>query len=89
MKSEANHIVIRIVIAFLFMLTSGWNLMSFLKEIYQNAWLGSFNTPEPPVMWFWLLMGLVGAVMFISAGMAWDHSQDAEATSQPNTEETQ
>jgi hypothetical protein len=82
MKSAANQIVIRIVVAFLFMLASGWNLMSFLKEIFQNAWQGNFNTAEPPLMWLGIVLGLVGIVIFIQAGVSWDRMQDAEATDQ-------
>ncbi|WP_443699940.1 hypothetical protein [Pseudomonas sp.] len=83
MKRAPNHIIARFVVGFLFMLASGWNSFTFLKVGFQNAWQGNFDTPAP-FMWLWLGMGLVGVVMFISAGVAWDRIQDAEATSQRN-----
>jgi uncharacterized membrane protein (DUF485 family) len=82
LKRAANQIVIRIIIAFLVMIVSLWNLMSFLKEIFQNAWQGNINNPAPLLSWLWIVLGLVGVVIFIQAGVSWDRIQDAEASNQ-------
>lgn len=41
-KSAVNQIFIRIFVGGLFMTASLWNLISFLKEAFQNAWQGNF-----------------------------------------------
>ena len=81
--STEKQIAIRITVAFLIMVASSWNLMSYLKEIFLNAWQGNFNTSVPLVMWLWVVLGLVGVVIFVRAGMSWDRIQDAEATNPP------
>lgn len=80
MKCAKKQIAIRIAFAFLIMVASGWNLMRFIKEIFLNAWQGNFNTSVPSAMWLWIALGLVGVVIFIRAGMAWDRIQDGEAS---------
>ena len=81
-KRAAYKIFIRIIIAFLFMVLSLWNLSGFLKDVFQNSWLGNFNNPVPPLSWPWIVLGLVGVVIFIQAGVSWDRIQDAEASNQ-------
>ena len=80
MKNAGKSIAIRTAVAIILMLASVWNLMSYLKEIFLNAWQGNFNTSVPSVMWLWVVLGIVGVVIFIRVGMSWDRIQDAEAT---------
>ena len=80
MKCAEKKIAVRITVAFLIMVASCWNLMIYLKTIFLNAWQGNFNISVPSVMWLWVVLGLVGVVIFVRAGMSWDRMQDAEAT---------
>lgn len=81
-KKSATQIVIRIIIAFLLMVISLWNLMGFLKEIFQNAWQGNVINSAPPSSGLWIVLGLVGVAISIHSGMAWDRIQHGEASNQ-------